>query len=206
LASLLGTGLVLYLFKLIKVLHANQHPPRGLLSNGREPPFLEIPMKVIPFPDRLKKYPDEPDFSNRFMRRIMDIAKEHTTDEVSLARSVCSIVEDLVKSTDRIRKTIFVNDENTNLLIDDPRMNQKFAELAAEFPCLAEFIDLDAITAIELFETGFQFKEDARLALHFLFHMFGLINRFNLRDARQKWSPGDWNAYIRVCQSLPPVK
>ncbi len=162
-------------------------------------------MKVIPFPDRQKKNPGEPDFSNRFMRRIMDIAKENTTDEISLARSVCSIVEDLVKSTDRIRKTIFVNDESASLLIGDPNMNQKFAVLAAEFPCLSEFIDLDAMTALELFETGFHFKEDARLALHFLFHMFGLINRFNLRDARKKWSPEDWNAYIRVCQSLPPL-
>jgi hypothetical protein len=166
-------------------------------------------MTVIPFPDKQQRnaggYGTSSDFSERFMRKIMEVAKASSTDEISLAQSVCSIVEDLVKSSDRIRKTLFITDEPLKGLIDDPQTNETFASLAAEFPCLGDYPDLDALTALALFEEGYLFKDDARLALHFLFHMFGVVNRFNLREARRVWSTEDWDAYVRVCQSLPPL-
>ncbi|MEI8026051.1 MAG: hypothetical protein WCI18_06865 [Pseudomonadota bacterium] len=162
-------------------------------------------MTVIPFPDRHPRSQAGNDFSERFMQRIMDVAKASSTDELSLAKSVCSIVEDLVKSTDRLRKKMFVPDEPINGLLDDPYTNQSFARLTAEFPCLFEYPDLDGVTAIALLEEGHVFPNDARLALHFLFHMFGVMNRFNLREARRVWSPEDWEAYVRVCQILPPL-
>lgn len=162
-------------------------------------------MTVIPFPDRQQRGQEGNHFSERFMQRIMDVARSSSTDELSLAKSVCSIVEDLVRSTDRLRIRMFVPDEPIRGLLDDPYTNQIFSRLTGEFPCLMAYPDLDGLTAIALFEEGHVFPKDARLALHFLFHMFGVVNRFNLREARRVWSQEDWQAYIRVCQTLPPL-
>lgn len=159
-------------------------------------------MTVIPFPEKKKKS-EENDFSGRFMRRIMEVAKEHAEDGLDLARSVCTIVEDLVKSADRIRKTMFIADVDPILITSDPEQNQRFADLADLFPCLDEFPDLTAQKAVELLQEGFRLTADNKLAIHFLFYMFGVIHRFDLREARRIWKSEDWDAFIVICQTFP---
>jgi len=137
------------------------------------------------------------------MRRIMEVAKEHAEDSIGLAKSVCTIVEDLVKSADRIRKTMFIPDIDPSVITADAYLNQLFADLADQFPCLDTLADLTAEKAVELLEQGYRLSNEQKLAVNFLFYMFGVIHRFDLREARRTWKSEDWDAFLVVCQTFP---